>query len=286
MDDKYDCRGFDILDDDYREYIFNPNTEIIWDSLITMYVFLMNKFKFIKDKETINIFFYFYKMRYKILQDDRIYELINFDDNNTKLEKYLVLLIIIYNINTEILEFVDFLNKSKLFKLSKNNIYIDETNIYTDDIDNIKAIELILYDNIEIINNYLISYKIDTLNFFSLNEITLNIIKSELIERFKLLKKMFGSRLLNFLLNRKTRKKYSFIEIYDDNYLVLMKNSELIEYINKIFSRINNNIKKLKTDIEFNKYLQIIFINYIRNETKNQITKKFYNKLIKKYLIY
>jgi len=225
-------------------------------------------------------------MRYKILQDDRIYELINFDDNNTKLEKYLVLLIIIYNINTEILEFVDFLNKSKLFKLSKNNIYIDETNIYTDDIDNIKAIELILYDNIEIINNYLISYKIDTLNFFSLNEITLNIIKSELIERFKLLKKMFGSRLLNFLLNRKTRKKYSFIEIYDDNYLVLMKNSELIEYINKIFSRINNNIKKLKTDIEFNKYLQIIFINYIRNETKNQITKKFYNKLIKKYLIY
>jgi hypothetical protein len=57
---------------------------------------------------------------------------------------------------------------------------------------------------------------------------------------------MLSPRLLNFLLNRKTRKKYIFIEIYDNAYLSMMKYGELLEYMNKIFSQINNNIKKLK----------------------------------------
>lgn len=281
MDDKYD-----YLDCEHLEYILNYNNEIIWDSLMTMYILLMNKFKIIKDKETIDIFFYLYKNNYKILKDERTLGLINFNENNTTFEKYLILLIIIYNLNTEFLELVNFFNNSKLFKLNKNKISINSEIIYTDNIDNIHEIESAILEGIEDLQNYLTSYKIESLLICSFNEITINIIRDEIINRFILLKNMVGSGLLNLLLNRKTRKKYSFIEIYDEKYLSTMKYEELQDYIIIIFGRIRDNIKKIKTDIEFNKYLQLLFINYINNNTKNQITKKFYNKLIKKFLFF
>ena len=74
------------------------------------------------------------------------------------------------------------------------------------------------------------------------------------------LKNILGITFLDFIVNKKSRKKYKYIPIHDYDYLVLLSKDELIVYVVSLFSKLSLNIEELIKDLEFNKYLKIIMI--------------------------
>ena len=119
---------------------------------------------------------------------------------------------------------------------------------------------------------------------YAIPEKAQNTYKKELIERYNLLRNMISDKLIFLFVNNKSRKSKFELELYNTEYLQSLKYIDIVNYITFLFDQLNKNIDKYITDIEFNKNLQII-VNAFLKDQDDQITKKFHNRILKKYII-
>jgi len=258
--------------------------------IFIIYIIILLNLKIITEHESIKIYYGFYKSNFNLFIDKnylfQILQILKSIKYNILL-KYICFIYIIAKIDTEYYEIINLYNKSKigkaqLIKITHDNIInckIDQTNDIYNELD-------FIFDNLK---DYLVSFDRSSIfKYFlmSKNEYIKNIHKHELINRLEQVKKIVGDKLLYLLVNKKNRK-YTYqqdIIIHNKEYLIMMTYNELYYYSQSIFNKINENIKDYLKDIEFVKYLKIIVLCYL-DDYNDKTSKKFYEKLVKKYII-
>ena len=261
--------------------------------IFIIYIITLLKMEFITINTSIYIFFLFYNKNFNLLDDNSFFiKLINNylieKKEISKLTKYLTFIYVISTLNNINLNFITLLNKSNLYKNQKKIINILEEDIYSDNI----QLALNTYNITSTELNYLIKY-IKSYEFITdkPNNFTLTLVKPkdifkpelklEIINRIELLKENFGINLLNFIIQKKDRKK----EKIKENYLEIYELDDLTRNSYKLFYEINTNLEGYLKDFEFLKYLKLIIINYFE-KFEDKISVKLFEKLLKKYITY
>ncbi len=268
--------------------------------IFIIYIITLLKMNIITINTCIYIFFLFYKNNFNLLDDGHFFIKIM---NNylieqkeiSKLTKYLTFIYVISTLNSIKLNFINLLNKSKLYKMQKKKLIISEEEIYSDNLHIVLDTFNKTNDEILYLNKYIKSYEFisEKPNIFKLTLIKpKNIfkpdLKFEIINRIELLKENLGISLLEFILKKKDRKKdknnIEYLELYDYEYLSTMSYDEILKYSFKLFYEIDNNLIAYSKDFEFLKYLKLIIINYFEN-FDDKISIKLFEKLLKKYIV-
>lgn len=256
--------------------------------IFIIYIIVLLHLEIINEHDAVKIYYGFYKSEFNLFTDKnflvQISKILKAMKYNI-LVKYINFIYIIGLLDNKYYEIIKLYNKSKLSK--ENKVEITYNDIILCNVSNsydIYEVSEYIFDNII---TYLESFdRSSNFKYFLFTKDNTNIHKTELISRLQLLNKIIGEHLLYLLVNKQNRK-YTYhtnILIHTKESADMLTYSELYYYSQSIINKIKENIEDYNKDIEFLKYLKIIVLCYI-DDYVDKTTQKFYEKLVKKYIM-